>query len=44
MLRQSGAPLVFTEYYGQDCQANLALVQETVPVTVIQVRQVFIPI
>ena len=40
MLRQSGAPLVFTEYYGQDCQANLALVQETVPVTVIQVRQV----
>ena len=41
MLRQSGAPLVFTEYYSQDCQANLALVQETVPVTVIQVRLEF---
>ena len=37
MVRQTGAPLVFTEYYSQDCRANLALVQETVPVTVLQV-------
>ena len=38
MVREGGeAPLVFTEYYRQDCQANLALLQETTPVTVLQV-------
>jgi len=28
MIRGSGAPLLFTEYYLQDCQANLAMLQE----------------
>lgn len=38
MVREGGeVPLVFTEYYREDCQANLALLQETVPVTVLQV-------
>ena len=27
-LRSSGAPLLFTEYYLQDCKANLDLLQE----------------
>ena len=29
------------EYYSQDCRANLALVQETVQVSVLQVRQFY---
>ena len=38
MVREGGeVPLVFTEYYREDCQANLALLQETVPVTLLQV-------
>jgi len=28
MIRGSGAPLLFTEYYLQDCKANLAMLQE----------------
>ena len=36
MVRKSGAPLVFTEYYMQDCQANLAMVQELIQVKVMQ--------
>jgi len=28
MLRYNGAPLLFTEYYLQDCEANLAMVEE----------------
>lgn len=36
MVRRSGAPLVFTEYYMQDCQANLDMVKELVPVEVVQ--------
>ena len=40
MVREGGTvPLVFTEYYSQDCQANLALLQETVTVTVLQVTR-----
>ena len=40
MVRQSGAPLVFTEYYLQDCVANLAMVEEITPVTVLHQPQV----
>ena len=29
------------EYYSQDCRANLALVQETVQVSVLQVRKYY---
>ena len=35
MVRESGAPLVFTEYYMQDCKANLELVKDIIPVEVL---------
>ena len=40
MIRQSGAPLVFTEYYLQDCMANLAMVEELTPVRVLHKPQI----